>query len=119
MTTGASFGAYHAVTFALRYPQLVGRVIGMSGLYDIREQTDGYSDDTDLLQQSGGLHRERVRSGAAGGDQAHGHHLRDRARRLHVLDQRDVLADVCGRRASGTRCASGMAGRTTGRGGSE
>ena len=46
MTTGASFGAYHAVTFALRYPQLVGRAIGMSGMYDIGEQTDGYSDAT-------------------------------------------------------------------------
>jgi esterase/lipase superfamily enzyme len=45
MTMGASFGAYHAVTFAMRYPQLVSRAIGMSGLYDIRQQTDGYSDD--------------------------------------------------------------------------
>jgi esterase/lipase superfamily enzyme len=44
MTAGASFGAYHAVTFALRYPHLVGRAIGLSGLYDIRDQTDGYSD---------------------------------------------------------------------------
>jgi esterase/lipase superfamily enzyme len=46
MTMGASFGAYHAVTFALRYPHVVGRAIGLSGLYDIREQTDGYSDPT-------------------------------------------------------------------------
>jgi esterase/lipase superfamily enzyme len=46
MTMGASFGAYHAVTFALRYPNLVGRAIGLSGLYDIRQQTDGYSDPT-------------------------------------------------------------------------
>jgi len=46
MTMGASFGAYHAVTFALRYPQLVNRAIGMSGMYDIRRQTDGYSDAT-------------------------------------------------------------------------
>ena len=44
MTMGASFGAYHAVTFALRYPQLVNRAIGLSGMYDIRRQTDGYSD---------------------------------------------------------------------------
>ncbi len=44
MTAGASFGAYHAVTFALRYPHLVGRTIGLSGLYDIRELTDGHSD---------------------------------------------------------------------------
>jgi esterase/lipase superfamily enzyme len=46
MTMGASFGAYHALTFALRYPHLVGRAIGMSGLYDIRQQTNGYSDST-------------------------------------------------------------------------
>ena len=46
MTTGASFGAFHAMSFALRHPQLVGRVIGMSGIYDVREQTDGWSDAT-------------------------------------------------------------------------
>ena len=46
MTTGASFGAYHAMNFALRYPERVGRAIGLSGLYDIREITDGYSDET-------------------------------------------------------------------------
>ena len=45
MTTGASFGAYHAMTFGLKYPHLVDRIIGMSGLYDIRMQTDGYSDE--------------------------------------------------------------------------
>jgi esterase/lipase superfamily enzyme len=46
MTMGASFGAYHAVTFALRYPQLINRAIGLSGMYDIRRQTDEYSDPT-------------------------------------------------------------------------
>jgi len=46
ITTGASFGAYHALAFALRYPGLVGRAIGLSGVYDIREMTDGYSDET-------------------------------------------------------------------------
>src|SRR5688572_13407534 len=45
ITTGASFGAYHAMNFALRYPDRVSRVVGLSGLYDIREQTDGYSDE--------------------------------------------------------------------------
>jgi esterase/lipase superfamily enzyme len=45
ITVGASFGAYHAVNFALRYPQLVNRTLGMSGLYDIRRFTEGYSDD--------------------------------------------------------------------------
>jgi esterase/lipase superfamily enzyme len=45
ITTGASFGAYHAMNFALRYPHLVGRAIGMSGYYDIKRWTGGYSDD--------------------------------------------------------------------------
>jgi esterase/lipase superfamily enzyme len=45
MTTGTSFGAYHAVNFAFRYPQLVNRVIGLSGLYDVKKFTGGYSDD--------------------------------------------------------------------------
>ncbi len=45
ITTGASFGAYHAVNFAFRYPQLVDRTIGLSGFYDIKRFTDGYADD--------------------------------------------------------------------------
>ena len=45
ITTGASFGAYHAANFAFRHPERVGRVIGMSGFYDISRFTGGYSDD--------------------------------------------------------------------------
>ncbi len=45
MVTGASFGAYHAVDFAFRYPQLVDRVIGLSGFYNITRFTEGYSND--------------------------------------------------------------------------
>jgi esterase/lipase superfamily enzyme len=45
VVTGASFGAYHAACFAWRHPGLVHRVIGMSGLYDIKHMTDGYSDE--------------------------------------------------------------------------
>lgn len=45
ITAGASFGAFHAVDFAFRYPHLVGRVIGMSGLYDIRQFANGHYDD--------------------------------------------------------------------------
>ena len=42
--TGASFGAYHAVNFALRHPREVGRVLGMSGLYDVSRFLDGHHD---------------------------------------------------------------------------
>jgi esterase/lipase superfamily enzyme len=50
IATGTSFGAYHAVNIALRNPWAFGRVLGMSGLYDIREQTDGYYDDVIAAQ---------------------------------------------------------------------
>jgi esterase/lipase superfamily enzyme len=36
MATGCSFGATEAVIFALRHPGIVRRVIGLSGLYDLR-----------------------------------------------------------------------------------
>jgi esterase/lipase superfamily enzyme len=45
ITTGASFGGYHAINFGLRHPELVGRILSMSGLADIRRFTGGVSDD--------------------------------------------------------------------------
>lgn len=42
--TGCSFGAYHAVTFALRHPDLVGGCITMGGAYDLTQFLDGYYD---------------------------------------------------------------------------
>lgn len=45
ITTGASFGAYHAVNFALRYPHIVNRTLGMSGIYEVDRWTDGYYDE--------------------------------------------------------------------------
>jgi esterase/lipase superfamily enzyme len=43
ITAGASFGGYHAITFALRHPELVARVLSLSGLPDIRRLTHGDS----------------------------------------------------------------------------
>ncbi|MEZ4515416.1 MAG: alpha/beta hydrolase-fold protein [Chloroflexota bacterium] len=45
MTMGASFGAYHALTIALRHPHIFSRAIGMSGIYDVGRWTDGYHDE--------------------------------------------------------------------------
>jgi esterase/lipase superfamily enzyme len=45
IATGASLGASHAVTFGLRYPEAVGRILGMSGLYDLKQMSGGYSDE--------------------------------------------------------------------------
>ncbi len=46
IVTGASFGAYHAMNFALRYPEVTDRVLAMSGLFDISPWADGYINDT-------------------------------------------------------------------------
>ena len=43
-TVGASFGAYHAACFGFRHPHQVNRIIGLSGLYDMKRLTGGYSD---------------------------------------------------------------------------
>jgi esterase/lipase superfamily enzyme len=44
IAAGASFGAYHAACFGLRHPDVVNRIIGLSGLYDIKRMTGWYSD---------------------------------------------------------------------------
>jgi esterase/lipase superfamily enzyme len=45
IATGASFGAYQAVNFGLRHPELVGRVLALHGIYDITRFTEGFSND--------------------------------------------------------------------------
>jgi esterase/lipase superfamily enzyme len=50
ITTGASFGGYHALNFAMRHPDLVNRTLSMSGLPDIKRLTDGWSDDAVYFQ---------------------------------------------------------------------
>lgn len=34
-TAGASFGGYHAVNFALRHPDVISKVVAVSGVYDL------------------------------------------------------------------------------------
>lgn len=46
LTTGASFGAFHAANALFRRPDLFGGMIAMSGFYDLAPSyLDGYSDD--------------------------------------------------------------------------
>jgi esterase/lipase superfamily enzyme len=45
VVAGASFGAYHAANFAFKFPELTGRMIAMSGMFDIKGFTNGHSDD--------------------------------------------------------------------------
>ena len=44
-TTGASFGAFHALNTLLKHPGRFQRVIAMSGAFDVRSYADGYYDE--------------------------------------------------------------------------
>lgn len=44
-TTGCSFGAYHALNFALKHPDVVTHCVAMSGSFDMKPFLDGYFDD--------------------------------------------------------------------------
>jgi esterase/lipase superfamily enzyme len=45
VTTGCSFGGYHAINFALRHPDAVSGAVSMGGAFDIHQFLDGYYDD--------------------------------------------------------------------------
>lgn len=47
--TGCSFGAYHAMTLALRHPYTFTSCVTMSGAYDIAQFLDGYADSDAYL----------------------------------------------------------------------
>ncbi len=69
MTLGASFGAYHAMNFGLRHPDRINRIIALSGLFNIRRMTGGYTDENvyfnnpvDFIANEGDPYRlERLR----------------------------------------------------------
>ncbi|MBE7176818.1 MAG: esterase family protein [Mucilaginibacter polytrichastri] len=42
---GCSFGGYHAANFAFRHPEQVAHMFSLSGIFDIRAQTDGFYND--------------------------------------------------------------------------
>ncbi|NUQ81856.1 MAG: esterase family protein [Bacteroidetes bacterium] len=45
ITTGCSFGGYHAVNFAFRYPDVVKKVVSLGGIFSIRDYIMGWFDD--------------------------------------------------------------------------
>lgn len=45
ITTGCSFGAYHAMNFGLKYPDLVKCIISMGGIFSIKDYIMGWYDD--------------------------------------------------------------------------
>jgi esterase/lipase superfamily enzyme len=63
IVTGASLGAYHAVNFAFRHPEVVRRVLGMSGLYDIKQQDNEHL--SNVLWSRGIWHAFRPWNGRA------------------------------------------------------
>ena len=45
ITTGCSMGAYHAMNFGLKFPEIFDTVISLSGLYDLRFVVGDYGAD--------------------------------------------------------------------------
>jgi esterase/lipase superfamily enzyme len=45
LTTGCSFGAYHAMNFALRHPDIITKCVTFGGAFDIKQFLDGYYDE--------------------------------------------------------------------------
>ena len=45
VVAGASFGAYHAMNFALRHPEISNRAIAMSGMFNIERWLGDFRDD--------------------------------------------------------------------------
>jgi esterase/lipase superfamily enzyme len=45
IVAGASFGAYHAMNFALRHPEISNRAIAMSGMFNVERWLGNYRDD--------------------------------------------------------------------------
>ena len=87
IATGASFGAYHAACFGFRHPHLVNRIVGMSGLYDMKRLTGGLLGRQRLCLQPIGFHAARAGPGAARGVPAAGHHSGHRPGRPVLREQ--------------------------------
>jgi esterase/lipase superfamily enzyme len=45
IATGCSFGAFQAVNFSFRHPELVNKLVAIAGEYDIHGRLDGYYDE--------------------------------------------------------------------------
>jgi len=52
-TTGASFGAFHALNTLLRHPDRYKLTIAMSGAYELKTYCDGYYDDNVYFNNPG------------------------------------------------------------------
>ena len=113
--TGASFGAFHALSMGLRYPDRVNRVLRMSGLTDIKMFLGGYHNETVYFQnpvefipnEHDGWRLDQLRQQDI--------ILVGRQRRPAARTRTASSPASCGARASAMRCASGMASPTIGR----
>lgn len=52
MVTGCSMGAYHAVNFFLRHPDVFSKCLGLSGVYDVRYFGGDYGSDPLVYENS-------------------------------------------------------------------
>jgi esterase/lipase superfamily enzyme len=77
VTSGASMGAYHAMNFLLRHPDMFSGTIAMSGAYDLEQWVGSRVDPLIYLNAPflyvAGIHGEQLRR------------LQDHGKRIHIL----------------------------------
>ncbi|MFN8006269.1 MAG: esterase [Terriglobia bacterium] len=100
LVTGCNFGAYHAVNFCLRHPDLVSGCVSMGGAFDIHQFLNGYFDDNcyfncppDFLQNLTdtwyhGRFRELSKFVLATGE--HDFCLEENIRLSHIMNERGI-----------------------------
>lgn len=67
ITVGVSFGAFLAVNFAFRHPDLVRKTVGISGSYSVDRMLDGYYDEDAYFNSPVDFMRN-ISDGGDGGD---------------------------------------------------
>jgi len=112
---GCSLGAYHAANIVLRHPHRFGKLVALSGRYDLTRPVDhfgdlfdGYYDENHLLPHALPLPPEPARRLASRRDPTPANHLRRRRGRPLPREQPSGQLDALGER--GVELPSRLAG---------
>lgn len=97
--TGCSMGAFHAINFALRHPDVFDLSIAMSGVYDVRFFTGEFGEDVAVYYQSpldylphtnDAWYLDQYRLVAVGQGAWEGPHIVDTRKLEHVFQEKDI-----------------------------
>ncbi|CAN0057027.1 unnamed protein product [Phaeothamnion confervicola] len=98
-TAGASFGGYHAMNFGLRHPDVISKVVAMSGVFDLSFRLGRFSNSTSYFHNPmayvPGLWDERIsRMGFHLGVAAHEKFASQHVTMAQMLDRRGARVSL-------------------------